>query len=113
MSPGEKAAIEQKPTADLTAHDLYIRAKTLIASAVFSTPQTESLFEAVRLLNQAIERDPAFALAYYQLAHAHDVLYFTGTDHTPARLAMADAAIQSLARLRPNSGEAHLALAKH
>src|SRR3954453_9966332 len=36
-----------------------------------------------------------------------------GSDHTPARLAMADAAIQSLSRLRPDSGEAHLALAKH
>ena len=113
ISPSEKAAIEQKPTADLTAHDLYIRAKTLIATAVFSTPQAESLFEAVRLLNEAIERDPAFALAYYQLAHTHDLLYFTGTDHTPARLALADAAIQSLTRLLPNSGEAHLALAKH
>jgi len=41
------------------------------------------------------------------------LLYFTGTDHTPARLAMADEAIQSLTRLLPNSGEAHLALAKH
>ena len=113
LSPQEKTAIEQKPTADLVAHDLYIRAKTLIATALFSTPQQESLFEAVRLLNQAIERDPSFALAYYQLADAHDRLYFGGTDHTPARLTMADAAIQSLARLRPNSGEAHLALAKH
>src|ERR1700726_4024528 len=113
LSPQEKAAIEQKPTADLAAHDLYIRAKTLIATAVFSTPQTESLFEAVRLLNEAIERDPAFALAYYQLGHTHDLLYFTGIDHTPARLAMAGAAIQSLTRLLPNSGEAHLALAKH
>jgi tetratricopeptide (TPR) repeat protein len=65
------------------------------------------------LLNQAIERDPAFALAYYQLAQAHDQLYFAGIDHSPARLAMADAAIQSLTRLHPNSGEAHLALAKH
>ncbi len=113
ISPGEKAAIEQKPTADLTAYDLYIRAKTLIATAVFSTPQAESLHEAVRLLHQAIERDPAFALAYYQLAHTHDLLYFTGTDHTPARLAMANEAIESLTRLLPNSGEAHLALAKH
>src|SRR6266516_438702 len=113
ISPSEKAAIEEKPTADLTAHDLYIRAKTLITTAVFSTPQAESLFEAVRLLNEAIEHDPAFALAYYQLAHTHDLLYFTGTDHTPARLAMADGAIQSLTRLLPNSGEAHLALAKH
>jgi TolB-like protein/Tfp pilus assembly protein PilF len=113
ISPSEKAAIEEKPTADLTAHDLYIEAKTFITTSVFSTPQAESLSEAVRLLNEAIERDPAFALAYYQLAHTHDLLYFTGTDHTPARLAMADAAIQSLARLLPNSGEAHLALAKH
>src|SRR6476469_8715656 len=113
ISPSEKAAIEQKPTADLAAYDLYVRAKTLIATAVFSTPQAESLSEAVRLLNEAIERDPAFALAYYQLAHTHDVLYFTGADHTPARLALADEAIQSLTRLRPNSGEAHLALAKH
>ena len=113
ISPSEKAAIEQKPTADLTAHDLYIRAKTLITTSVFSTPQAESLSEAVRLLNEAIERDPAFALAYYQLAHTHDLLYFSGIDHTPARLALADASIQSLTRLLPNSGEAHLALAKH
>jgi TolB-like protein/class 3 adenylate cyclase/Tfp pilus assembly protein PilF len=113
ISPSEKAAIEQKPTADLVAHDLYIRAKTLIASSLFSTPQQESLFEAVRLLNQAIERDPSFALAYYQLAQAHDQLYFGGIDHTSARLAMADAAVQSLTRLLPNSGEAHLALAEH
>src|SRR4029077_6312499 len=75
LSPQEKAAIEQKPTGDLAAHDLYIRAKTLIQTAVFNTPQNESLFEAVKLLNEAIQRDPAFALAYYQLAHAHDLLY--------------------------------------
>src|SRR5206468_2673066 len=30
ISPSEKAAIEQRPTADLAAHDLYVRAKTLI-----------------------------------------------------------------------------------
>src|SRR6202165_2495718 len=113
LSPQEKAAIEQKPTADLAAHDLYIHAKTLIQTAVFNTPQNESLFEAVKLLNEAIQRDPAFALASYQLAHAHDLLYFLGADHTLARLAMADEAIQAVARLRPDSGEAHLARAKH
>jgi serine/threonine-protein kinase len=113
LSPEEKAAIEERPTADLAAHDLYTRAKTLIASSGFSTPQFESLSEAVQLLNQATKRDPNFALAYYQLAQAHDQFYFTGVDHTPARLAMADAAIQALTRLRLNSGDAHLALAKH
>ena len=113
LSPEEKAAIEEKPTADLVAHDLYIRAKTLIVSSGFSTPQLESLSEAIQLLNEATERDPKFALAYYQLAQAHDQFYFGGIDHTPARLAIADVAIQALTRLRPNSGEAHLALAKH
>ena len=113
LSPEEKAAIAERPTKDLAAYDLYVRAKTLIETSLFSTPQNESLFEAVRLLNQALQLDPAFALAHYQLAYAHDLLYFLGADHTPARLAMADAAIQSLLRLRPNSGEAHLAVAKH
>jgi serine/threonine protein kinase/Tfp pilus assembly protein PilF len=113
ISPREKAAMGQKPTADLAAYDLYIRAKTLIAPSGFSLPQLESLSEAVRLLNEAIERDPNFALAYYQLAQAHDQLYFSGIDHTSARLGLAEAAIQSLTRLRPSSGEAHLALAKH
>jgi TolB-like protein/Flp pilus assembly protein TadD len=113
LSPEEEAAIAERPTADLPAYDRYTRAKLLIESSVFSAPQQESLFEAIRLLDDATKRDPAFGLAYYQLAHAHDLFYFLGIDHTAGRLAMADAAIQSLNRLRPNSGEAHLAVAKH
>ncbi|PYI96007.1 MAG: hypothetical protein DMF00_15365, partial [Verrucomicrobia bacterium] len=89
LSPEEKAAIEEKPTGDLVAHDLYIRAKTLIATALFSSPEYESLSEAVRLLDQAIDRDPAFALAYYQLAEAHlalaNHLYWGYRDYDRAR----------------------------
>src|SRR5262249_42635 len=36
-------------------------------------------------------------------------LYFLGYDHTSARLALADAAVQTAARLRPDAGEVHLA----
>src|SRR5207248_2183605 len=39
--------------------------------------------------------------------------YFLGNDHTPARLALAEAAIQSAFRLRPDAGEAHLARAEN
>jgi TolB-like protein len=114
LSPSEKAAIEQPPTNDVAAYDLYVEGKTLIANAVFTEdPSKEKLLEAVRLLDQAVKRDPSFFLAYYQLAHAHDQIYQLGFDHTPARLALANAAIESLRRLRPDSGEAHLALAKH
>ena len=113
LSPKEKAAIEEKPTADLDAYDLYARARVLIDKAVFNEPRKASLFEAVRLLEQVVARDPSFLLAYYQLAHAHDQIYWSGFDHTQERLALADAAIQSVRRLRPDSGEAHLAVAKH
>lgn len=113
LSPQEKAAIEEQPTADLTAYDLYVRAKALISEAVFDAKRKESLEEAVRLLTEATARDPAFFRAYYQLAHAHDQLYFTGRDRTAARLELANAAIQKVHRLHPDSGEAHLALAKH
>jgi serine/threonine-protein kinase len=112
LSPKEKAAIEQKPTSDLAAYDLYVRAKVLIDKAVFNEPR-KNLFESVRLLEQAVQRDPSFVLAYYQLAHAHDQVYLFRFDPTKARLAAADAAVQSVRRLRPDSGEAHLALAKH
>src|SRR5437016_468227 len=114
LSPQEKAAIEQKPTSDLAAYDLYTRGKLLIERTVFNNESREaSLLEAVRLLEQAASRDPSFALAYYELAHAHDQLYWQQYDHTPQRLAMADEAIQKVRRLHPDSGEAHLALAKH
>jgi TolB-like protein/class 3 adenylate cyclase/Flp pilus assembly protein TadD len=111
LSPQEKAAIEQKPTSDLAAYDLYLRGRDLIDGAVFSSGK--ELFEAIGLLQQAVKRDPSFALAYYQLAHAHDQLYVRAIDHSAERLKLAEVAIESLRRLQPDSGEAHLALAKH
>jgi TolB-like protein len=113
LSPKEKAAIEEQPTSDLAAYDLYLRAKLLIEKAVFNEPKDSMLLEAIRLLEQAVARDPTFVLAYYQLAHAHDQMYLLEFDHTQNRLDLANAAIQSVKRLRPDSGEAHLALAKH
>jgi len=113
FSPEEKAAIEERPTTDLTAYEYYIRAKTLINTAAFNAREKEKLYEATHLLGEAVKRDPAFFLAYYQLAWAHDRLYILGIDHTPARLASADAAIKTALQLRPNSGEAHLALGAH
>jgi TolB-like protein/Tfp pilus assembly protein PilF len=113
LSAKEKTAIEEQPTFDLAAYDLYLRAKVLIEKAVFNEPKDSLLLEAIRLLEEAVARDPSFVLAYYQLAHAHDQMYLLEFDHTQDRLDLANAAIQSVERLRPDSGEAHLALAKH
>src|SRR5437762_1758609 len=59
LSPAEKNAIEQPPTTDVTAFDLYSRAKNLILSTSFSAISRQKLLQAVDLLNQAIARDPS------------------------------------------------------
>jgi serine/threonine protein kinase/TolB-like protein/Tfp pilus assembly protein PilF len=109
ISVAEKLAIELPPTADLTAFDLYTRAKNLLLTTSFAGSARANLLQAVALLNQAIAHDPSFFQAYCQLAYAHDLLYFFGNDHIPARLALAEAAVQAAFRLRPDAGEAHLA----
>src|SRR5438094_10467052 len=111
MSASEKLAIESKPTADLTAFDLYTRAKNILLEKALQTKA--ELLEAIDLLNQASARDPSFIDAYCQLAYVHDWLYFGGYDHTPARLALAEAAILAAARLNPYAGESHHASAHY
>ena len=113
LSPKEKSAIEQPPTADVAAFDLYSRAKNLMLSTSFSALAAKNVEQAISLLNQAVARDPSFFLAYCQLSLAHDQQYFlTGSDHTPARLAMAQSALDAALRLRPDGGEAHVTRAE-
>jgi len=109
VTSAEKLAIEGKPTTDLVAFELYSRANNIWGI----TWGREDALQAIDLLNQAVARDPSFLEAYCKLAVIHDQLYFFGLDHTPARLALAEAAVEKAFRTRPNAGEAHLARAYH
>jgi len=114
LSPNEKKAIEQPPTTDLAAFDLYSRAKSLLLAANFNATTEPDLRKAIELLDEAVKRDPSFFDAYCQLARAHEFVYaVSGSDHTPARLALAEAAVQAATRLRPDSAETHLARAQY
>jgi serine/threonine protein kinase/Tfp pilus assembly protein PilF len=113
LSPNEKAAIERPPTINLEAYDYYNQAKAIIATSAFGAGFGDKLAEAGRLLDAAVGKDPDFVLAYCELAGVHDFTYFSGVDHTPARLALAEKAVETALRLRPDSGEAHLAKAQH
>ena len=113
VSPAEKLAIERPPTADLTAFDLYSRAKNLLLTSSSTGTAKAKLLQAADLLNQAVAYDSTFFQAYCQLASVHDHLYSSGFDRTPARRALAEEAMQAAFRLRPNAGEAHLARAGH
>ena len=113
ISAAERLAIERQPTADLTAFDFYSRAKNLLLMTSSDVSGRANLLNAADLLNQAVMHDRSFFEAYCQLAHTHDRLYHLGYDHTPGRLALAEAAVQAAFRLRPDAGEAHLAAAEN
>src|SRR5438477_1566249 len=111
LSPAEPQAIERVPTKDVAAFDLYTRAKDLVIGTTLSSDAKADLLEAAELLNHALARDPSFFEAYCELAFTNDSLYFSGYDHTSARLAQAEGAIQAAVRLHPDVGETHLAQA--
>jgi TolB-like protein/class 3 adenylate cyclase len=67
LSRTEKEAIEQHPTTDLAAFDLYSRAKSLLLSAAFSVTSEPDVRKAIELLDEAVKRDPSFFDAYCQL----------------------------------------------
>jgi TolB-like protein/class 3 adenylate cyclase/Tfp pilus assembly protein PilF len=114
LSPNEKKAIEQPPTTDLAAFDLYSRAKSLLLTTSFSATTDPDMRKAIELLDEAVKRDPSFFDAYCQLAFTHEYFYAVlGSDHTPARLALAEAAVQAATRLRPDAAETHLARAQY
>ena len=115
LSPEERKDIEEKPTNNLEAYDLYLQAKQLLEANYWVSPGNEKQIYSniISLLEEATRKDSKFALAYCLLTKAHDMLYVDWIDHTPERRARADAAVNEALRLRPDLPEAHLALANH
>jgi serine/threonine-protein kinase len=113
LSTAEKLDMARPPTANLTAFEFYTGAKNLVLMTSFTIGTKANLLKAADLLNQAVANDSSFFQAHCLLSHTHDLLYFFGFDRTPARLALAESAIQAAFRLRPDSGEAHLARAEN
>jgi serine/threonine protein kinase len=116
LSPEERKDIEERPTNNLEAYDLYLRAKHLLVATtgvVLLTREREDFLKAISLLEEAIHKDPKFTLAYCMIAKANDTLYFDRIDHTPERRALGDVAVNAALQLRSNLPEVNLALASH
>jgi len=111
LSPQQKAEIEQRPTKDLVAFELYLRAKQIVDSYLIAEDVRAAVLSALQSLDQAIKRDPDFVSAYCYIARANDLLYFFDLDPTPNRILLAEAAVKAALRLRPESAEAHFAMA--
>ena len=108
LSPDEKAAIEKRPTEDMQAYDLYLRAQALMTKS--SQVEPAAYHKMLDLIDAALTRDPNFALAYCFATEVH-VLLYRYREHTPERLVQAKEAAAMALQLAPDLGESHLAQA--
>src|SRR5436190_551156 len=113
LSPQQKAEIEERPTQDLDAFELYLQAKAIVDSYINAIDVRAALLQALKSLDEAIQRDPNFVSAYCYAARANDLLFFFDLDPTPDRISRADAAVKAALRLRTDSAEAHFARADY
>jgi TolB-like protein/tetratricopeptide (TPR) repeat protein len=107
LSGSEKQMMAAAPTTDTTAYELYHKGRSL-----WEKRSGDNIPKAIAYYEQAIARDPNYALAYAGLAKAYIVLpFYAGADRLDAGSKAKDAALKAL-RLDPNLAEAHAALGK-
>jgi serine/threonine-protein kinase len=118
LSPNETVALNEPPTVDLRAYDLYLRARAIDVLVNDTAEWASVTQQRISFLDQAVERDPKFVLAYCELAKAHDILYRTKQvtpveNRTVDHRVLAEAALEKARRIQPDIGPVHLALADH
>jgi TolB-like protein len=110
LSAREKTNLQTHPTRDILAYELFLRARELFHWAGSGYSYDKGA-DALRLIDEAIKRDPQFALAYGLASRLHSELFWFGYDKSASRLEKAKAAADSALKLQPDLGEAHLAKA--
>src|SRR5438034_7918840 len=113
LSPQQKAEIEERPTQDLVAFELYLQAKQIVDSYLIAEDVRAALLKALQLLQEAIKRDEDFVSAHCHAACRNDLLFFFDLDPTPDRISLAENAVNNALRLRPDSAEARFARADY
>ena len=110
LSAREKTNLQTHPTRDILAYELFLRARELFHWAGSGYSYDKGA-DALRLIDEAIKRDPQFALAYGLASRLHSELFWFGYDKSASRLEKAKAAADAALQLQPDLGEAHLAKA--
>lgn len=112
LLPDEASRVASRPTQDPRAYDLFLRAEYLalqieVGSARSPAAATE---EARAYYQQAIARDPAFALAMARLSYLDGHAYWLDLEHTPARAASAQEWAARALAADPGLPQARLAM---
>ncbi|HEV3244019.1 MAG TPA: tetratricopeptide repeat protein [Chthoniobacterales bacterium] len=107
LTGSEKQMIAAQPTSNTEAYELYHKGKSL-----WEKRSGDNIPKAIAFYEQAIARDPNYALAYAGLSSAYILSpFYAGADRRDTSPKAKEAALKAL-RLDPNLAEAHLALGK-
>ena len=104
LSAEESGRLRSAPTVNPEAFDLYLRGRY-----AWNQRNVEGFNKAIQYFNQAIEKDPNFALAYSGLADCHTLLALYGEGVTS--MTDAKAAAEKALQLDGTLAEAHTSLA--
>jgi TolB-like protein len=106
LTGSEKAAVAKRPTANPEAYELYLK------GLFFWNKRTGAdLRTAIEYFNQALGKDPSYALAYAGLADSYALLHFFGAASAADSFPQAKAAAEKALELDETLAEAHTALA--
>jgi serine/threonine-protein kinase len=111
LRPEEAVQVAKVPTQNAEAYDLYLRGLEHFnrGDDYFVVPVETP--QALTLYQQALDKDPDFALARAGIALAHLYMYWFAPDRTNARLEAAKAEADRALAAEPDLGDGHLALA--
>ena len=109
LSPQDKARLDQAPTQNSAAYDLYLQGRDALRRP---TNTRDQLAKAEPLLTAAVKLDPGFARAWRTLASLH-TRAFTTLDQSEARLAQVKACIDTAVRLAPDDPDVMLGLGSY
>jgi serine/threonine protein kinase/Flp pilus assembly protein TadD len=101
LTPEEKKAIEQVPTANVEAYEFYLRGRQF-----FHQHRRRALEFAVQMFDRAVEIDPGYALAHAGIADCSSFLY-QYYYASPQNLRRAEASSARALELAPHLAEAH------
>jgi adenylate cyclase len=105
LSVKETQKLDQTPTANLEAYDLYLRAKFLVENR-----NKEDLMAARNLFQEAVAKDDHFTNAYSGLAVTYLLSSYRGYEDPVRMLWLAKQQIDTALTLDPSSGETQASL---
>lgn len=112
LLPAEAARVANVPTRDTQAYDAFLRAEYIAAQIDAETTKdpVAANAEARSLYEDAVRRDPDFALAHARLSYLMSRAYWYDIDHSAATIAAAEREANLASALQPDLPQSLLAI---